>query len=174
MIHGFLEPQDTIENGAERMVADKANLQKVCDEIDCGVAVADEVKFCKRLGARGDTTRPLLVGFKDTGSRSKILDNAHKLAEKGPTWQEISIVLDLTPMQRKEEDKLRVEVTTKNKELSEDEAKNWIWKVVGRRGERRMIKTAREEEQERGGEVEEGEGVAGSGSETSTTTSISS
>lgn len=48
-------------------------------------------------------------------------------------------------MQRKEENKLHDEVTKKNLELSEKDAENWLWKVLGRREERRKVKAKVEE-----------------------------
>ena len=58
-------------------------------------------------------------------------------------------VMDLTQRQRKEDDEVKKEVEKKNSEMEENEAKNFIWKVVGSRGARRMMKVRREEERAR-------------------------
>ena len=53
-------------------------------------------------------------------------------------------------MQRKEEEGLRKEADRLNGLMSETDAKNWVHKVVGRRGERRLVRVRVEEEGEGG------------------------
>ena len=64
----------------------------------------------------------------------------------------------MTKAQRKDERKLREDVVKKNSELTEDEAGNWIWKVVGRRGERRTVKVSIEKEEGSNQEKSKGRG----------------
>ena len=108
---------------------------------------AEAVKFAKRLGAKpkaaGDDPRPLRIGFRKVGLRNKVLDACYKhkaviTAQTG--WAKVSLIPDLTKMQREEEHKMRNEAVTKNAERTDDEAKNFEWKVTGRRGERRLVK----------------------------------
>ena len=109
------------------------------------------IRFAKRLGEKWNNVDPrlLLVGFKDNNfnARLSILDNARKLADD-EDWKNVNVVLDLTPMQRKEEEGLRKEAERLNGLLSETDAKNWVHKVVGRRGERRLVRVLVEEEGE--------------------------
>ena len=56
------------------------------------------------------------------------------------------MISDLTKRQREEEGKMRQEADRLNGERSEEDAKNWLWKVVGRRGERRLVKMKPQEE----------------------------
>ena len=56
----------------------------------------------------------------------------------GEEMSTISIVHDLTKLQRAEEQKLFTEAKRKNDALSDQE--NFMYKVVGKRGERRIIR----------------------------------
>lgn len=152
VVHGLSEPEATVTNTDERKEVDMEKFQVLCDKIECGVKVRESVRFAKRLGARpaqADQPRPLLLGLKEDGSRQKVLDNARKLADMEETWPDVSIVLDLTLMQRNEEQRLRKEAEKSNGEMSDEERKNWLYKVIGRRGERRVVKTSVEEEERR-------------------------
>ena len=51
-------------------------------------------------------------------------------------------------MQRKEEEGLRKEADRLNGLMSETDAKNWVHKFVGRRGERRLVRVRVEVEGE--------------------------
>ena len=56
-------------------------------------------------------------------------------------FSDVDIVPDLTKAQRKEEDDLRAEMVSRNREMcSEDRAKNLAWVVVGPRGAKRLVK----------------------------------
>ncbi len=61
-------------------------------------------------------------------------------------WSNVSVISDLTKRQREEEKKMRQEADRLNAERSKEDEKNWLWKVVGRRGERRLVKTKPVEE----------------------------
>ena len=120
--------------------------------IEADVQIADSIKFVKRIGARaerGGKPRPLLIGFKYAEGKQKMMDNTRKLADRVDTWKEVSIIHDLTKMQREEEQKMRTEAERLTKELSDEDQKNWLFKVVGRRGERRVMKVSLEKEAER-------------------------
>ena len=111
--------------------------------IGAPVKVEETTKFSVRLGKFStDGCRPLLVGFRDVQAKESILDNAWKLSKEkeGSPWAAVSIVPDLTQLQRKEEESLRTEAKEMNNKLSAEEAKNCCWKVVGRRGERRIVR----------------------------------
>ena len=125
-------------------------LQELADVINVAVKVEDAVKVARRLGAKkGGESQPLLLVFKNKQDREKILTNAPKLDKAGEPWKQVNIVVDLTQRQRKEDDEVKKEVEKKNSEMEENEAKNFIWKVVGSRGARRMMKVRREEERAR-------------------------
>ena len=145
VVHGLVEPDGTIKDGDARIAKDKQTIQELMSEIQIDLQVNEVLKFAKRLGARsehGNKPRPLLLGFKNSEHKEMMLDNARKLNEKDEPWKSVSIVQDLTVMQRGEEAKMREEAQRLTGELSEDEKKNWMFKVVGRRGERRIVKAS--------------------------------
>ena len=51
------------------------------------------------------------------------------------------MVPDLTKIQREHEKKMREDVAKLNSERNEEESKNFEWKLVGPRGERRKVKS---------------------------------
>ena len=82
---------------------------------------------------------PHVVGFLHQEDKDHVLNNARKL--KDTFFGEVGIVPDLTAVERKEEANMLAEAEEKNKHLTqEDKAKNLHWLVVGKRGERRIIK----------------------------------
>ena len=80
--------------------------------------------------------------------RDYVLDKA----DMDEDMQKISIIRDLTQEQRDEEEWLRKEAERKNGELSPDDAENWMWRVVGPQGQRRLVRARRDEWVNRGGD----------------------
>ena len=145
VIHSLLEPGADIVEPEARKSKDMDGLAGLFSEIGATVDVKRDVMFAKRLGARGEGARPLLVGFNNMESRDSVLDKAKNLADMDEDMQRISIIRDLTQKQRDEEEWLRTEAERKNGLLSPDDAENWMWRVVGPRGQRRLIKARRDE-----------------------------
>lgn len=85
----------------------------------------------------------MITGFRSAidWSKSMVLKNTKRLA--GGDLDHITICPDLTKLQRKEEDDMAKEAERRNAEelTEEDASKNLIWKVVGRKGQKRLIKT---------------------------------
>ena len=81
--------------------------------------------------------------------KDRILENVKALndLDEGSQWRKVTIVPDLTKLQRKEEDDLCKEADDLNDRLSGEEAKNFMWRVVGRRGERRLVRTNKQREE---------------------------
>ena len=118
-------------------------MQELLGQIEVQINVNESCRFVKRLGPRNEDSevpRPLLIGLKENQYCDSVLDKSHKLADKEEPWSNVNIIRDLTKTQRKEEKEMRVDVEKKNNELNEDEKGNWEWKVVGRRGERKVMK----------------------------------
>ena len=117
------------------------------------------IRFCRRIGEKGEEPRPLVVGFNREWQKEDLLDSAREL--RNTPFSVVGIAPDLTQEQRQEEVELGSEAERRNRNLTEDDvSKNLLWKVVGRKGEKRLLKvTAREEDrnQSRGG----GRGAAG-------------
>ena len=150
IIHNLTEPSADVTESKERMEKDIEKLRELIGLIEVQVDLNDAVRFAKRLGPRNDddeTPRPLLVGLKEKQHCDSVLDKSHKLSEMEDPWSSVHIIRDLTKTQRKEEKEMRIDVDKKNHELSEEEKGNWEWKVVGRRGERKIVKVEVKEEQ---------------------------
>ena len=89
--------------------------------IDIELDWEKDVRFTARLGEpkkNSDTTRPLLIGFKDNITRNKVLSNARKLAES--EYDNVQIVPDLTKKQRLDDANVRKECEKMNSQLSEE------------------------------------------------------
>ena len=158
VIHNLPEPGDDIKESSERISRDKTIVQELCEVLEIELDVGESARFAKRLGPRPEnnqTPRPLLIGFKTADFSDAILQKSPELSKKDEPWSSIKVVSDLTKIQRKEETRLRDEVIKKNGERTNEESENWKWKVVGRRGERRIVQVEIEEEVAVGEEQEQ-------------------
>jgi len=130
----------------QRMEQDRAELNNIFIVLDINIEESEDVEFCRRLGEPGENPRPLLVGFYIEWSKSVLLKNAKKL--DSTNLRHISISPDLTQQQRKAEAELLTEAERRNQEdlTDEDAAKNLAWMVVGRKGQKRIVKGYRQAE----------------------------
>ena len=161
VVHNISESGAEVAEAEDILKYDKDKLQELCGVLSLDIDVAECARFVKRLGPRvEDSTspRPLLVGFKNVETVNSVLQKAPKLAEKEEPWSRINVVKDITKIQRKEEKKLREDVVKKNAERTAEESENWEWKIVGRRGERKIVKVSIEGE-EAATEGQEGEPI---------------
>jgi hypothetical protein len=134
-------PEPAGGSGEERKTADLAT----CSNIFAAIGLKDwtcDIKLCRRLGERGNNPRPLIIYLKNETTRTALLESAKHLRDTEHC--EVSIVPDLTPAQRQEEVALSAEMERRNnEELTEDDVqKNLVWKVVGPRGAKRLVKIA--------------------------------
>ena len=143
MVHRVSE--STSDDSIERTGIDSAFI-KVLMEKYMGIKDMDtdnKVKFIRRLGKRGEReeARPILLGLKFTADLELALDRSWMLGQsKNSTAEEINIVRDLTARQRQREAEMMKEACRKNLEISEEELdQNLVYKVVGRKGEKREI-----------------------------------
>jgi hypothetical protein len=133
------ELDDERATGSERIEWDKRQCSKIFHAIDLRLK-EDDIKFCRRVGERGEDNRPLLVGLFSEADKDRVLRYARKL--ESTKHKEVAICQDLTRRQREEEADLKKEADKRNEHLSEeDKSKNLKWTVVGARGEKRLIKT---------------------------------
>ena len=146
VVHG-LEEQDGTGEGRERAEKDKEECGKIFASIEAGVR-RDQIKFCRRIGERSRDPRPLIVGLTSEDTKRRLLDRARNL--QNSRYENMNIVADLTRRQRQEEVKMREDAEKRNRNLTEeDRSKNLKWMVVGRKGEKRLIKGIDREYQER-------------------------
>lgn len=140
IIHGVEEPDSRCKTDKERTEADLA----VCDKIfraTGGKTGRRDIRFCRRIGERGQGKRPILLGMKSESIKAELLDAAPGL--QNTEYKNVSICPDQTRKQRRAETNLKEEMERKNREeLTEDDrAKNLQWMAIGRKGEKRVVKT---------------------------------
>jgi hypothetical protein len=132
IVHGMEECEEEGLSGAEKMEQDAlAGIQHFAD---AGVRLQlADVKFCRRVGPKGEKARPLVMGFYNQAARSRVL--RADLSEHG-----ISVGPDLTKKQREEEADIWKEKETKNlNRTAEEKEKNLFWRLVGPKGDRRLV-----------------------------------
>jgi hypothetical protein len=134
IIHGLEECSDGALSGEEKMRRDIRKCVEAFSAMELGVEAKD-VKFCRRVGAKGETSRPLIVGFYDDKTRNHVLRADWRGMEP-----EMTAGPDMTKKQREEEAQIWKELETRNNNRTEEEmSKNLKWRMVGQKGERRLI-----------------------------------
>jgi hypothetical protein len=123
------------------MEADLTECEKVF--VATGVRAGKrDIRFCRRIGEKGKSKgkRPILVGMKSELVKAELLDAAKEL--QNTRYKHVSIGPDQTRKQKQAETALNEEVNRKNREefSEEDRSKNLRWMVVGRKGEKRIVK----------------------------------
>jgi hypothetical protein len=138
VIHGLPEPNESSSYNRARIEQDRAECGNLLATM--GIRMRQEaLRFCRRVGERGQNPRPIIIGLRTEEEKRAILDRARQL--RGTKYDNVAIVPDMTKMQRQAEDKLTREVESRNGQLTaEDREKNLKWLVVGKRGEKRLIK----------------------------------
>ena len=146
VFHGVGEKEHAEgDTGKDKAAWDKKSCVNIFDALEIGLT-EDDVKFCRRLGEKGEEPRPLLAGFYTEMERSKLLRNASKLEKT--VFSNVNVCPDLTKKQRDEEKEMWKEAEVRNEQMSEaDKSKNLHWLVVGARGEKRLIKSIRREQE---------------------------
>ena len=140
IVHNVSE--SSIGDKKEREARELGGLQKLFNIVNVELDVSESVKFTRREGEKRDDgqPRPLKVVLRRKEEKELILANAHKLNKCSEEhWRKVSVVSDLTKMQRKDEADLRRQATSKNLTRSQEEIdKGEAWKVVGKRGSKRI------------------------------------
>jgi len=139
VLHRVGECPDEKAPGQKRIEWDKQSCENIFRALELDLT-KESVKFCRRVGERRETPRPLIVGFKCEAARNQLLESARRLADT--VFEEVSVAPDLTRNQREEEENMKKEMEKRNGNLSqEDKQKNLTWAVVGAKGEKRLVKT---------------------------------
>ena len=153
IVHNLPEPGANIKKGMDRKDKDLKTLGDLATTMKTTLNPETDLKFSARAGeldlASTDPEkkpRPMILGFKTLEKKEEFLKAAYNL--KATKYEMISIVADLTSRQRRLEKEMRDECKEKNEELDKtEEGLNWIWKVVGPRGQRQLRKVPREDPQ---------------------------
>jgi hypothetical protein len=152
ILYGVGELADTKSTGKDRLEWDRKSCDNIFRALELDLEATD-LKFCRRVGEKGDKPRPMVIGFYTELERAQLLKKAKKLADTH--YSDVGISADLTKRQREEEKEMKKEAERRNTQLTEtDKSKNLEWLVVGARGEKRLIKTLpRDQPAQRVGEV---------------------
>ncbi len=138
IIHGIHEIGEHIHGNRERMEEDKRTCEDIFKTLGARTGT-NNIRFCRRIGERGQTPRPIVVGLSNEGEKNFILNRAKDLPHT--KYSEATIGPDLTKRQRAGEVKLKEEAARRNLQLSQQDLQNNMkWMVVGRKGEKRLIK----------------------------------
>ena len=136
VLHGVVEKGDEGATGAERWDWDIASCRNLFKELNLRIT-EENIKFCRRVGERGGDPRPMIIGLFNERDRGLLLSQD----TRNTCFSDVTIGPDLTKEQRREEADMRKEMEEKNRNLTEEDlAKNLAWRMVGPRGERRLLK----------------------------------
>ena len=140
IMHRIKEPGDDIKWAEDRRRHDMDECEKIFDELEMEEDEKADIKFCRRIGEKGQDPRPMVVVLRTETTKNKILERAKNLRES--SYKEVGIVPELTVQQRREEQQLSEEADRRNREelTTEDQTKNLKWLVVGPRGAKKIIK----------------------------------
>ena len=144
VIHGLPEPEEYIKDPKERMEKDKLECEKLFVTMKARTRYQG-VRFCRRIGEKGGDPRPVVIGVYSEDEKRHLLEKAKELRHS--RYENVTLVPDMTKSQRRGEQKLRDEADRRNNVLTaEDRGKNLKWLVVGKRGEKRLIKAVERED----------------------------
>ena len=141
VIYGLPEPPLSLKSGIERKNSDATALTTLLTEIKVAFNSDADTRFMVRTGELNERVtakpRPLLVGLRTSELREQVFAGARNLKESR-IFSKISIAPDLTKQQRNEDKELMDEADRKNSEMTEEEALNWEFRCIGRRGQRTL------------------------------------
>ena len=139
LIHRVEEAGEDAKSIEERKDWDLDSCDNIFEALGMRTVSREAVKFCRRVGERGEEPRPMLIGFHRKEDKNELMEKAKDLRKT--EFKEVTIVPDLTQQQRKEEMEMTKEAERRNMTRTEEEmAKNLEWMVVGRKGEKRLVK----------------------------------
>jgi hypothetical protein len=145
IIHGIDEQPEEVRGNRERIEKDKARCEMIFKAMRARTK-REDIRFCRRIEERGNEPQPVVIGLENEEEKRHILSRARDL--RGTQYCDVSIVPDLTRQQHNREAKMKEEVNEKNKTLTtEERERNIKWMVVGRRGEKRIIKGVERDQQ---------------------------
>ena len=138
ILHG-VEEQDGNLSGNQRKKLDSDIITEIINSTLVSMQPDTDIKFVTRIGVRTEgRKRPICIGFKNATVRDEVLEKIN-LETSHPNY---SLSPDLTKMQLLNEKKLKEEAKKNNEDLSEEDAKKYVWKLVGQYGLRRLIRSS--------------------------------
>ncbi len=120
VMYGVKEPDQSITDGKERVEADKEECEKIFIAAGSETRKKD-IRFCRRIGEKGEDWRPLLLGMRSETIKCEILDRAKEL--RNTAYKDVGIGPDQTRKQKQAEARLTAIVEKKNREELTDQDK---------------------------------------------------
>ena len=130
--------QNLVVFGLPEANSDAEDIQQLISDIGALSTVDSSFRVGKGTEGR---PRPLIIRFLSKHERNEVYGKLKNL--KGQKkWNKISVSPDLTKMQCMEDKKLFIILSDKAKERNEaSNAREGVWKVIGRRGNKRLVLT---------------------------------
>jgi hypothetical protein len=119
VMHRVGEAGPEVRSAEERRAWDVRSCHNVFRTLNMDFNCEDAIKFCRRVGVKGDGPRPLIVGLKREWQKEDLLEKAKDL--RNTPLADIVIIPDLTKEQRKEEAEMVNEVERRNNVLSQED-----------------------------------------------------
>jgi hypothetical protein len=132
IIYRVPESDDREDRGKEDK---KFCVSLVKETLEIDVTEEDFVKVF-RLGKRGDSCRPLLIQFRERGTKNRVMETLFKLKTAEEKFKNISVTHDMTPLERIACKNLVAEA--KSKQLTEQG--EFKWRVRGLPGMLKLIR----------------------------------
>ena len=145
IIHQVSEADQNVKDVKERKKHDVDKVIELLTDIG-NDATENDIKFIVRLNTRQNENvreksdgniRPLLVGFHSSEKKDEVIRDAYTLIQNK---SKSSIIPDLTPFQREQEKTMKQKAVELNNEMDDEESLNWEWRLVGLKGQKRLIK----------------------------------
>ena len=110
-------------------------------ELVTTVGTYSEISSTFRVGQKMEgRPRPLVVCFATKQGRDHLYSNLRNLRGR-VRWNKVSVVPDLTKLQYMEERRIYLQLLEEaTKRNDESEEGNGLWKVIGSRGSKRIVK----------------------------------
>ena len=145
VLHRVEEAGDWARTAEERREWDVKSVEKIFRTLKLELC-RKVIKFCRRVGEKGDEPRPMVVGLNREYQKEDFLEAAKD--RKNTDFENVGIALDQTQEQRKDEVEMGQEAERRNANFSEDDrAKNLG--VDGSGEERRKTSDKRNKERRR-------------------------
>ena len=143
--YGLQEAGSDVISGEIRKSMDNELICDVFTTVNLELDMEKDIKVIARAGqwtaAAVSKPRPLIIGFRDPDKRTDLFTAARKLAST--KYKNISVSPDLTNQQRDDDRDILKEFDRRNAEMDEAEALNFIYRCVGQKGERVIVKSKR-------------------------------
>ena len=100
VIHGLLEPEDSLKDPKERMERDKEECERLFIAMKARTRY-EAVRFCRRIGERGRDPRPVVFGVHSEEEKRHLLEKAKEL--RSTRYENVTIVPDMKKSHRRGE-----------------------------------------------------------------------